>query len=190
VALSEDEPLLQGTVTPLHASKRSNEIYVQCFIDTYKLRAACFRLTGIYGSNQFGGEDHGWVANFAIRTLLGLPLTIFGTGKQVRDILYATDAAAAFEAFYDAQTQGIYNIGSGEACMISLRESIILMEELTGKKANLRFSEGRFGDLRYFVTDHSKFSKATGWQPAIHPREGIAKLLAWVRTNPDLFIAD
>jgi CDP-paratose 2-epimerase len=190
VALSEDEPLLQGAVTPLHASKRSNEIYTQCFIDTYKLRAACLRLTGIYGPNQFGGEDHGWVANFAIRTLLGLPLTIFGTGKQLRDILFASDAASAFEAFYRAQKPGIYNLGGGECSMISLRESIATIEELTDKRADVRFGEGRFGDLHYFVADHSRFSGATGWQPKVRPREGIAKLVEWVRNNPELFIAD
>lgn len=187
-ALSEDEPLLQGAVTPLHASKRCNEIYVQSFIDTYQMHAACFRLTGIYGPNQFGGEDHGWVANFAIRTILGLPLTIFGTGKQLRDILYATDAAQAFEAFYDRQKPGIYNIGGGEPAMISLRESIALIEELTAQRAEVRFAEGRFGDLHYFVTDHGRFSRATGWQPKIRPREGVAKLVEWVRQNPELFV--
>jgi CDP-paratose 2-epimerase len=189
VTISEDEPLLQGAVTPLHASKRCNEIYLQSYIDTYKLRAACFRLTGIYGPHQFGGEDHGWVANFAIRTMLGLPLTIFGTGKQLRDILYATDAARAFEAFYDRQTPGIYNIGSGEASMLSLRESIALIETLTGKRAEVRFCEGRFGDLHYFVTDHRRFTQATGWQPTVRPDAGVAKLVKWVQANPELFHA-
>jgi len=189
VTIGEDEPLLQGAVTPLHASKRCNEIYLQSYIDTYKLRAACFRLTGIYGPHQFGGEDHGWVANFAIRTLLGLPLTIFGTGKQLRDILYASDAARAFEAFYDRQNPGIYNIGSGQASMISLRESIALIEKLTGKTADVHYGEGRFGDLHYFVTDHSRFTQATGWQPAVRPAEGVAKLVEWVQANPELFHA-
>src|SRR3981081_2845635 len=113
VAIDESESLLQGAVTPIHASKRSNEIYVQSYIDTYRLQAACFRLTGIYGPNQFGGEDHGWVANFAIRTALGLPITIFGTGKQLRDVLYATDAAAAFEALYRSPARGMYNLARG-----------------------------------------------------------------------------
>jgi CDP-paratose 2-epimerase len=189
VAIGEEEPLLQGAITPLHASKRTNEIYVQSFIDTYKLPAACFRLTGIYGPNQFGGEDHGWVANFAIRTLLGLPLTIFGTGKQLRDILYATDAARAFEAFYDAQTPGIYNVGGGNPNMISLRESIAIIERLTGKKADVRFGEGRFGDLHYFVADHAKFTRATGWQPSVLTEQGIASLVDWVQANPELFSA-
>lgn len=189
VAIAEDEPLLQGAVTPLHASKRANEIYVQSYIDTYKLPAACFRLTGIYGPNQFGGEDHGWVANFAIRALLGLPLTIFGTGKQLRDILYAEDAAQAFESFYDSQKPGIYNIGGGTPNRISLLECISLIERLTGKKADVRFGEGRFGDLHYFVADHSRFTGATAWKPSVQPEQGIASLVAWVQANPELFSA-
>jgi CDP-paratose 2-epimerase len=188
-ALSEDEPLLQGAVTPLHASKRSNEIYVRSYIETFQLRAAAFRLTGIYGPNQFGGEDHGWVANFAIRAMLGLPITIFGTGKQLRDILYATDAADAFGAFYRSPKPGIYNVGAGTGSMISLLESIAVIEELTGRKADVRFEEGRFGDLRYFVTDFTRFHTATGWTPRVQPREGIGRLVEWVRANPTLFAA-
>jgi CDP-paratose 2-epimerase len=187
IAIGEDEPLLQGSVTPLHASKRANEIYTQAYIDTFQLRAACFRLTGIYGPNQFGGEDHGWVANFAIRTMLGLPITIFGTGKQLRDILYATDAAEAFGAFYRSGRPGIYNTGGGLDNRISLIESIALIEELTGKKAQVQFQDGRFGDLHYFVTDHSRLTASTGWQPTVRPREGVASLIQWVAGNPGLF---
>jgi CDP-paratose 2-epimerase len=189
IAIGEDEPLLQGSVTPLHASKRANEIYTQSYIDTFKLRAACFRLTGIYGPNQFGGEDHGWVANFAIRTLLGLPITIFGTGKQLRDILFASDAAEAFGAFYRCGGPGIYKTGGGLCNRNSLIESIALIEELTGKKAHVQFQDGRFGDLHYFVTDHSKLTAATGWQPCVRPREGVTRLIDWVARNPELFAA-
>ena len=190
VAIGEDEPLLQGTITPLHASKRSNEIYVQAYIDTYGMPAVCFRLTGIYGPNQFGGEDHGWVANFAIRAELGLPLTIFGSGKQLRDILYATDAAAAFDAFWTTRKSGIYTLGGGEPSMISLLESISLIEELTGRRADVRFAPERVGDLRYFVADFSRFRNATGWSPAVSPREGVARLIEWIRRNPELFEAE
>jgi CDP-paratose 2-epimerase len=186
-AIGEDEPLLQGSVTPLHASKRANEIYVQSFIDTYRMPAAAFRLTGIYGPNQFGGEDHGWVANFAIRAIVGLPITIFGTGKQLRDILYASDAAAAFAAFYKTPAPGVYNVGGGMENRISLIESIALIEELTGRKAEVQFQDGRFGDLRYFVTDFSRMHGATSWQPCVRPREGVSRLVDWVRNNPELF---
>lgn len=187
VTIDENEPLLQGAVTPLHASKRSNEIYLQAYVDTYQLKAACFRLTGIYGPNQFGGEDHGWVANFAIRAMLGLPITLFGTGKQLRDILYAGDAAAAFDAFYRTPTPGIYNLGGGPANMISLLECVDLIEEILEQKADVTFKEGRFGDLHYFVTNYAKFAQATGWQPKVRPEQGVHQLIDWLQQTPDLF---
>ena len=187
INVDEDEPLLQGVVTPLHASKMSAENYVRCYIDTFKLKAASFRLTGIYGPNQFGGEDHGWVANFAIRNILELPLTIFGTGKQLRDILYATDVAEAFLAFYQNPISGIYNIGGGEKTMISLLECIKLIEKISKKKSEIKFEKDRFGDLRYFVSDISKAKKHLGWEPKVLPEEGVRKLIEWIGRNKNLF---
>ena len=188
VAIDENEPLLQGAISPLHASKRSGEIYVQSFIDTYDLKAACFRLTGIYGPNQFGGEDHGWVANFAIRTMLDLPITIFGTGKQLRDILYATDVAEAFHFFYKSPRPGIYTIGGGKDTMISLLECTNLIEEIFGKKSKVKFEPERFADLRYFVADYNKFNQATGWKPKVKPKEGISMLIEWLKRNSGMFL--
>ena len=187
VSIGDDEPLLQGMVTPLHASKRSNEIYVQSYIDTFGLQAACFRLTGIYGPNQFGGEDHGWVANFSIRAFIGEALTIFGTGKQTRDILYASDVAEAFDSFYRKRKPGIYTIGGGEKNMISLLESIELIGKLLAVKPSVRFENERRGDLHYFVADYSKFHEASGWEPRVQPEEGIARLIDWIKKNEGLF---
>jgi CDP-paratose 2-epimerase len=187
VAIGDDEPLLQGMVTPLHASKRSNEIYVQSYIDTYGLKAACFRLTGIYGLHQFGGEDHGWVANFSIRAVIGETLTVFGSGKQTRDILFASDVAEAFDSFYRVGRPGIYTIGGGQKNMISLLESIELIGDLLKLKPAVRFENERRGDLRYFVADFSRFSAATGWEPNVRPHQGISQLLAWVKENAGLF---
>jgi CDP-paratose 2-epimerase len=188
VAIDEKEPLLQGVVTPLHASKSSAEIYIRCYIDTFKVKAASFRLTGIYGPNQFGGEDHGWVANFAIRNELGMPLTIFGTGKQLRDILYATDVAEAFDAFYRNQKPGIYNIGGGGKTMISLIECINLIDKISGKHSDIKFDKDRFGDLRYYVSDIGKAKKELGWEPKVLPEEGIKRLIEWIEKNESLFV--
>jgi len=149
--IDENYPTLGGTITPLHASKASGDIYLRVYIDTYQLKAASFRLTGIYGTRQFGGEDHGWVANFAIRSILGWPITIFGTGKQVRDIIYATDVCEAFDAFFRTQRPGIYNIGGGTQTAISLLECIDLLKDLNGKAPEVQFAPDRLGDLRYFI---------------------------------------
>ncbi len=188
VTINEDEPLLQGVITPLHASKRSNEIYAQAYIDTYKMDVACFRLTGMYGPNQFGGEDHGWVANFVIRAFLGEPITLFGTGKQLRDILFASDVTEAFDAFYNTRKSGVYVLGGGKQNMISLLESLDLIEKISKTKLKFAFQPERFGDLHYFVADSSRFSKATGWKPKVRPEEGIKKLFDWVKQNERLFL--
>jgi CDP-paratose 2-epimerase len=178
---------LQGTVTPLHASKRAGELYVQAFIDTYGLTAAVFRLTGMYGPRQFGGEDHGWVANFAIRTILGKPITVFGTGKQVRDIVYVTDVAEAFDAFQRRKISGTYNIGGGKRYTVSLLECLELIGQVTKLKPMITFAPERLGDLRYFACNTSKAKEKLGWIARTAPQDGIAKLASWVETNKNLF---
>jgi CDP-paratose 2-epimerase len=185
--IDETHPVMEGLLTPLHASKRSAELYLQVFIDTYKVRAASYRLTGLYGPRQLGGEDHGWVANFAIRTLLGWPLNVYGTGKQVRDILFAEDVARAFHAFYETQVPGVYNIGGGARHAISLRECIDLIAELTGRTPSVSYQESRHGDLQYFVCDSTKAKRLLGWEARVPPRDGVGRLIDWVKQNLDLF---
>jgi len=185
--IDETNPTMEGSITPLHVSKRAVELYVQTFIDSYDLKAAVFRLTGMYGPRQFGSEDHGWVANFTIKTLLEKPITMFGTGKQVRDILYATDAVRAFDAFYKAQAAGLYNIGGGMKNLISLMECIALIEEITGKKADVHYAPKRMGDLWYFVSDITKAKEKLGWQPKTSNKTGIGELANWVNNNISIF---
>lgn len=189
VAIDESYPTLGGVLTPLHASKATGDIYIRAYIDTYKLEAASFRLTGIYGTRQFGGEDHGWVANFAIRSVVGWPCIMYGTGKQVRDIIYATDVCAAFDAFYKTRKAGIYNIGGGEKTMISLLDCIDILESINGKRPEVKFEADRHGDLRYFVCDIAKATKELGWEPKVMPKEGISKLVDWINENKKVFMA-
>ena len=189
-AINEDYPTLHGTLTPLHASKAAADTYVKVYADTYGLDAASFRLTGIYGTRQFGGEDHGWVANFAIRGLLGWPITIYGNGKQVRDIIYATDICEAFDAFYKTRRSGIYNIGGGESTAISLLECIDILEELLAQKLSVKFAAARHGDLSYFICDTSKALRELGWRPRVKPRDGIGRLVQWIQESRELFMQD
>lgn len=181
--IDENYHTLAGTLSPLHGSKAAGDIYTKVFIDTYGLAAASFRLTGIYGTRQFGGEDHGWVANFSIRSVLDWPLTVFGTGKQVRDIIYATDVCEAFNAFYQKRKPGIYNIGGGSKTAISLLECIDLIGEINGKKPEVKFAPDRYADLRYFICDISKAKKELEWEPKILPNEGVEKLINWIKDN-------
>jgi CDP-paratose 2-epimerase len=187
IAIDENHPTLEGILTPLHASKAAGDIYTRAYIDTYKLEAASFRLTGIYGTRQFGGEDHGWVANFAIRADVGWPCVMYGNGKQVRDIIYATDVCRAFDAFYKTRQPGIYNIGGGPKTAISLLECIDILEEILGKRPEVKFEADRHGDLRYFICDIAKAKKNLNWEPLVMPREGIGKLTDWIKQNIKIF---
>jgi CDP-paratose 2-epimerase len=184
--IDETYPTLGGTITPLHASKTAGDIYLRVYIDTYQLKAASFRLTGIYGTRQFGGEDHGWVANFAIRSILGWPITIFGTGKQVRDIIYATDVCEAFDVFFKTQNPGIYNIGGGTQTAISLLECLDILGDINGKMPEINFAPDRLGDLRYFICDITKAKRDLNWSPKVMPREGIENLIGWIKKNIDI----
>jgi len=187
VAIAEDHPVMVGEISPLHASKMSAEHYVRTFTDMLKTPAASFRFTGIYGRRQFGGEDHGWVANFAIRGALGWPLRIFGTGKQARDILFAEDGARAYLDYFKNPVPGVYNIGGGPEHKISLLECIDLLGEVLGRKLPVEFHAERPGDMRYFVCDISAAKKGFGFAPAVKPREGVTRLLKWIEENKDVF---
>jgi len=185
--IDETYPTLGGRLTPLHASKSSADTYVRTYIDTYKIKAASFRLTGLYGPRQFGGEDHGWVANFSIRAILDIPIIIYGTGKQARDILYASDLVEAFDSFYRNPISGIYNIGGGEDNIISLIECVSLIEKILGKKVRVEYQPARFGDLNYFACDISKARKQLKWSPSVKPQEGVKRLIEWVLKEKDIF---
>jgi len=185
--ISESSPTLHGDVTPLHASKRTTEIYVDCFVDTYGVKAASFRLTGMYGPRQIGSEDHGWVANFAIKTVLGTQIKVYGPDKQVRDILYAKDAAEAFDAFYRRQVPGTYNVGGGPKNIISLREALEILSEITGKKQDIKYEPPRKGDLWYFVCDITKVKEKLNWEPKVSNYDGLKALVNWISENIVLF---
>ncbi len=191
VAIRESDPIMNGgqsgKLSPLHASKASGEFYTTAFADMYGVRAANFRYTGIYGPRQFGGEDHGWVANFALRNYLDWPVTIFGSGKQLRDILYASDAAAAFLAYQRNPVPGTYNIGGGPPHMISLLECVELIDRLGGRRSAMKFGPARDGDLSYFVCDITRARSAFGWRPHVRPEEGVGKLMQWIEVNGPLF---
>lgn len=187
--IDETHPTLEGFLTPLHASKYAADTYVKVYIDTYKVEAASFRLSGIYGTRQFGGEDHGWVANFSIRSVLDWPVTIFGTGKQVRDIIYATDVCEAFDAFFRTRRPGIYNIGGGSQTAISLLQCIDILGVINNKNPEVRFAPERQGDLKYFICDISKVRRELAWSPKIMPEDGIGRLVQWIKENRDILIS-
>jgi CDP-paratose 2-epimerase len=186
IEIPETQPVMVGKISPLHASKMSAEHYIQTYRDMYDVVGASFRFTGIYGERQFGGEDHGWVANFAIRSVFGMPIRIFGNGKQTRDILYAGDGADSYLQFFKNPIPGTYNIGGGKEHKISLLQSIYMIGEILGKKPEVIMEADRPGDMRYFICDISAARKF-GFNPSVKPREGIEKLIRWVEANKTVF---
>lgn len=185
--IDENQSVLKGELTPLHVSKYATELYTQSYAEMYGLKTASFRLTGMYGERQFGGMDHGWVTNFAIRTILEKPITIFGTDKQVRDILYAEDAAKAFEYWFNAGCPvGIYNIGGGFKNSISLGECLFSLKMFTNKKQEIKIEPKRKGDLWYFVCDYKKAKKEFKWEPEISNSVGLLKLVKWINENKEI----
>jgi CDP-paratose 2-epimerase len=137
----------------------------------------------IYGPHQFGTEDQGWVAHFLIRALKGEPITIYGDGMQVRDILYVEDLVDAFllAQVHMPKVRGqAFNIGGGVANTISLLELLDQIEELSGRRPQTRGGAWRPGDQRYYVSDTHKMNLATGWAPKVSAREGVGRLYSWL----------
>ncbi len=174
--------------TPYGVSKLTGELYVQDYAHTFGMRTGVFRMSCIYGTRQFGFEDQGWVAHFTIATLFGRPLTIYGDGKQVRDVLYVEDLVEAYDRFIASDIQhGVFNIGGGPGQTASLLELLDLLEQLTGKRSPVTFTGWRPSDQKVYISDLTHIGRVLRWQPRTPFRDGLARLIEWVRANPGLF---
>jgi CDP-paratose 2-epimerase len=181
--VTEDAPL--DFHSPYGCSKGAADQYVLDYARTFGIPAAVFRMSCIYGPHQFGTEDQGWVAHFAIQALSGGRITVYGDGKQVRDILFVEDLVEAFllaQQNIDALSGQAFNIGGGAGNAISLLELIDRIERVPGvEHPRLQFDEPRRGDQRYYVSDTAKFTKATGWKPRTTVEEGVGRLCEWLQ---------
>jgi CDP-paratose 2-epimerase len=169
--------------SPYGCSKGSADQYVLDYARTFGLPAVVFRMSCIYGPHQFGTEDQGWVAHFLIRAIEHQPITIYGDGLQVRDILYVDDLVRAFllaEEHVEQIAGEAFNIGGGPSRAISLVELVEIIQELQGRPLLLDFDGWREADQRYYVSDTRKFAGATGWQPRVSVAEGVRALYAWL----------
>jgi CDP-paratose 2-epimerase len=185
--ISEARPL--DFYSPYGCSKGAADQYVLDYARTLGIPAAVFRMSCIYGPHQFGTEDQGWVTHFLIRAIEGQPITLYGDGKQVRDILFVEDLVEAFllaRSHIRELSGRAFNIGGGPANAISLLELLALIEALHGSRPRIRFEGWRPGDQRYFVSDTRQFTAATGWTPQVGMREGVARLYRWLMAERGL----
>ena len=143
----------------------------------------------ICGPRQFGVEDQGWVAHFVICALLGRPITIYGDGKQVRDVLFVDDLVEAMQAFIARPAGGglVCNVGGGPGFTLSLLELLDLLERETGRRPPVRFADWRASDQRVYVSDIRRAAATLGWRPRTSPAEAVRTMVAWVAEHRELF---
>ncbi|HEX2217987.1 MAG TPA: NAD-dependent epimerase/dehydratase family protein, partial [Gemmatimonadales bacterium] len=169
--------------SPYGCSKGAADQYVRDYARTFGIPAIVFRMSCIYGPHQFGTEDQGWVAHFVIQALEGRPITVYGDGRQVRDVLYVGDLVDAFGLAMQrmgTESGRAFNIGGGPENAVSLLELLDLVAEITGRRPDVRFDEWRPGDQKYYVSDTSAFEQATGWRPKTGVRQGLQRLGDWL----------
>ncbi len=172
--------------SPYGCSKGAADQYVLDYARTFDLPLCAFRMSCIYGPHQRGNEDQGWVAHFLLRALRGEPITLFGDGKQVRDLLFAPDLVEAFELALEniEATQGrAFNIGGGAQNALSLLQVIELIEELHGARPQIEWGDWRPGDQKFYVSDTRAFEQAVGWRAQTDVADGIAQLYRWFNAS-------
>lgn len=177
--------------SPYGCSKGAADQYVRDYSRIYGLNTVVLRQSCIYGPRQFGIEDQGWLAWFIIALTKGKKITIYGDGKQVRDVLYIDDLLRAYDlAIKNIKTVkgNIYNIGGGIKNTISIWEELHpILEKLLNKEIRVSFSDWRPGDQKIFVSDIRKAKKDLGWEPEISVEDGVKNLFLWVQENKNLF---
>ncbi len=187
--ISEDEPL--DFHSPYGCSKGSGDQYVRDYARIYGLRSVVMRQSCIYGTRQLGVEDQGWIAHFCIAARLGRPITIYGNGKQLRDVLWIDDLIAAYDLVaerIDVAAGQIYNVGGGSHNTLSIwAEFGPMLEKLSGHQVPIKYEDWRPGDQLVYVSDIRKAERDLGWQPQVSMAEGIERLWQWIHENPELF---
>jgi CDP-paratose 2-epimerase len=177
--------------SPYGCSKGTGDQYVRDYARIYDLPTTVFRQSCIYGLRQFGVEDQGWVAWFIIAAITGHPISIYGNGKQVRDILFVDDLLNAYDAALqhpDKAAGQIFNVGGGRENTISVwLEFAPMLEKLLGKKIEVSWGDWRPGDQPVYISDIRKAQQVLGWSPKISAQEGITRLFNWVKENRSLF---
>jgi CDP-paratose 2-epimerase len=177
--------------SPYGCSKGAGDQYVRDYARIYDLPTVVFRQSCIYGPRQFGVEDQGWVAWFAIAVTTGRPITIYGDGRQIRDVLWVDDLLDLYQAAVDridVAAGEVYNVGGGPENTLAVWSELgPLLESLLGRKIEVAYDDWRPGDQRIFVADIRKAQQELGWRPKTPKDEGVRSLYEWVVANKRLF---
>jgi CDP-paratose 2-epimerase len=182
-ACKETEPI--DFHSPYGCSKGAADQYVRDYARCFHMNTVVLRQSCIYGAHQYGTEDQGWVAHFVHSILKDKPLTIYGDGTQVRDLLDARDLSRLYLLAIDRidKTRGeIYNVGGGPKNQRNLLEVIAHIGRLTEKEPRYTFSEWREGDQPFYVSDITKAREHLGWEPEIGFDQGLRDLVGWAAT--------
>jgi len=179
--------------SPYGCSKGAADQYVLDYAKTFGLPAVVLRMSCIYGPHQCGNEDQGWVAHFIAHSLSGRGLSIYGDGRQVRDVLFVSDLVNALvqaQAHASQLAGQAFNMGGGPERTLSLLELLDLVSQLSHRRAACEFAPWRAADQRFYVSDSRRFQQATGWRPTVSVTQGVMRLLTWLmRERPDLTTA-
>ncbi len=183
------EKVLLDFHSPYGCSKGSADQYVRDYARIYGIPTVVFRQSCIFGAHQFGMVDQGWVAYLTMRALFDKPITIYGDGKQVRDVLYMSDLAKAYHAAIE-HAQGasgqIFNMGGGPENTLSLLEFLDFLAPRLGKKLDISFSDWRPGDQKVYISDISKAKRELNWSPLVNFEQGFSEMLKWMEENKEL----
>lgn len=182
--ISESHPL--RFQSPYGCSKGAADQYVLDYARLFGIPGVVLRMSCIYGPHQHGTEDQGWVAHFLLRALEERPITIYGDGKQVRDILFVSDLVDALEQALEGADRlagRAFNVGGGPENALSLLELLRRIAEVGGRGPDVVFEDWRPADQRWYVSDTTRFREATGWRPSVTKAEGIALLAEWLRRD-------
>lgn len=179
--IDESRPL--SFHTPYGCSKGAADQYVLDYARSFGIAAASFRMSCIYGPRQLGTEDQGWVAHFLIRALHAQPITIFGDGRQVRDVMFVDDATEVYASALEKPqvvAGKAFNVGGGPDNAVSLLQVLQYIGILLGERLDVRYAPWRAGDQRYYVSDTAKLRAHLALKPATHWQTGIARLAKWL----------
>lgn len=175
--VSERQPL--SFCTPYGCSKGAADQYMMDYFRVYGIPTVVLRMSCIYGNRQMGTEEQGWLCHFVRSKIEQKPVTIYGDGSQVRDVLYIDDYVRLMKLLVEKKekVQGqVFNIGGGPKNTISITRALNSIGN-----TQINYSDWRPSDQKYYVSDITKVSTLVGWEPQVSVEWGIEKLTTWVK---------